>query len=112
MLPIVDFPSEVLSQIFGSKDSSYLVIKIWLCGSTTLNKKLSNGLARFDLSLHRFATCKFPRLVFEFYNLRHFALRSLKPLRSDPSDWTEVMKSLPKTLVSLSLHCPNSQHCL
>ena len=115
MLPIVDFPSEVLSQIFGSKYSSYLVIKIWLCGSSTLNKKLSNGLTYLDLALHQFATCRFPRLVFEFYNLRHFAISSSTFLRQSvhrQSDWTHIMKSLPKTLVSLHLDCPDSQHCL
>ena len=112
MLPIVDFPPEVLSQIFGSKYSSYLVIKIWLCGSSQLNKKLSNGLTYLNLALHQFATCKFPRLVFEFQNLRHFAIRSLKNMLNDPSDWTVVMKSLPKTLDSFYLHCPDSQHCL
>ena len=112
MHSIMDFPSEVLSQIFGSEYSSCLVIKIWLCGSSTLNKKLSNGLSRLDLSLHRFATCKFPRLVSEFGNLRQFAISSPDNLMNDPSHWTGAMKSLPKTLVSLSLSSPDCRHCL
>ena len=109
---IVDFPPEILSQIFGSEYTSYLVIRVWLCGSTSLNKKLSNGLSYLRLSLHRSATCKFPRLVSEFHNLRHFAMFSRSNLVSDPSDWARTIKSLPKTLVSLSLKSPSCHDCL
>ena len=108
MQQIMDFPPEILSQIFGSEYTSYLVIRIWLCGSTTLNKKLSNGLSFLNLSLHQFATCKYPRLVSEFHNLRHFAIASPSNLVSGLSDWTEVMKSLPNTLISLSISSRDS----
>ena len=112
MLPIVDFPPEVLSQIFGSDSTSYLVIKIWLCGSLKLNEKLSRGLSYLDVAVHRFATCKFPRLVFEFQNLRHFVIRSSNKLLSDPSHWTGIIKSLPKTLVSLTISSLDNDQCL
>ena len=109
---IVDFPPEILSQIFGSEYASFLVIRVWLCGSTTLNKKLSTGLSYLRLSLHHFATCKYPRLVSEFHNLRHFAITSRSNLVSDPSDWTRTMKSLPSTLISISIDSPDCEHCL
>lgn len=50
---VSDLPPYVLDQILGACDSSYVFIKLWLCGDRKLNDKLSMGLTLLDLKCHR-----------------------------------------------------------
>lgn len=107
-----DFPPEILDGILGSNDVSYVVIKLWLCGSLKLNEKLSRGLTFLQLDAHELSSCKLPRLVFELRSLRYLDVFSRTHLIGNAPKWSEAMKSLPNTLTSLTIICPDAANCL
>lgn len=108
MPKISDLPPFVIDQIVGNNDTSYVVIKLWLCGDSNLHNKLATGLTFLDLKLHRLGACLFPKVILQLQALRHFSLKTHSDLVKDSSHWSEIMQSLPSTLESLSL-CGTAQ---
>lgn len=92
---LADLPAEVLDLILYGKLQSYLVIDLWKCGSTRLCAKLASGVTYLDLKdLSSGSTSRYPKLVSNLRNLRHFSIdRSKAPLLSHPHDLTlELIK--------------------
>ena len=52
MQTIADLPPFAIDQIIGHRDTSYVVIKLWLCGFRKLHSKLSEGLTFLELRGH------------------------------------------------------------
>ena len=112
MFVISDFPPSVIDQIVGVQDTSYVVIKLWLCGNLNLNDKLSNGLTCLNLECHPLGDCRFPRLVSQLTSLRHLHIGSQANLVETEYDWPEIMRSLPSTLESLSIASDDAEGCI
>ena len=98
------FPGDIINQIVCNHDTSYVVIRLRLCGDTALNNKLSKCVTLIDLKRHPLSTCSVPRIVFELPSLRHLSLYSEDKLANQAQDWSVMMKSLPNTLESLSIY--------
>lgn len=105
LLILSDFPTDLIDPIIGHSDSSYLVIKLWLCGDKKFNSRIARGLTYLNLKAHRFSSSTFPRLISNLRSLRHLSISSENALQKSPSDWPEVIKSLPSSLKSLSFSC-------
>ena len=105
-------PGDIINQIVSNRDTSYVVIRLWLCGDKRLNNKLSKCVTLIDLKRHPLSTCSFPRIVFGLPSLRHLSLYSLDELANQAQDWSVMMKSLPNTLESLSIHSADWDHSL
>ena len=112
MFVISDFPPYVIDQIVGVQDTSYVVIKLWLCGNLNLNDKLSKGLTYLDLKCHQLGYCRFPRLISQLVSLRHLTIRSWGNLAQSPYDWPHIMRSLPNTLESLAITSYDFEHSI
>lgn len=96
-------PPHALDQILGQVACSYLVIRLWLCGDRKFNVKLSKGLSLLALNGHLFSDSPFPRLVFEFHQLRYLTVSSPKRLTRATFRWPEIVKMLPRSLESLTI---------
>ena len=112
MFVISDFPPYVIDQIVGVQDASYVVIKLWLCGNSKLNDKLSKGLTFLDLKCHPLGRCKFPRLISQLVSLRHLAIFSFSNLVETFHDWPKIMRSLPHTLEYLAITSYDFDDCI
>ena len=102
MLILSHLPAHIIAAIIGVRDTSYVVIKLWLCGSFQLNTKLSKGLTYLDLDCHQFGSFKLPRMIFQLTNLRHLSISS-PSLTTCNSEWPKIMRSLPQNLEFLSV---------
>lgn len=99
-----ELPAFTIDQILGHLDSSYLVIKLWLCGSTELNSKLAKGLTFLDLKPHPCLPCRIPLISSKLQALRYFSLSSeASVLAYHPLNMPQLLHSLPKTLEYLNL---------
>ena len=113
MTSISDLPPFALDQILGRRDTSYVIIKLWLCGDFKLQSKLATGLTFLELKNHPFGTCLVPAVISHLRSLRHLSLDSPSKLAKDSSDWSEILRSWPNSLESLSIRSTdNWQHCL
>ena len=112
MFVISDFPPYVIDQIVGVQDTSYVVIKLWLCGSFQLNTKLSKGLNYLRLKCHKLGECRFPRLISQLTSLRHLTIHSRGNLAESKHDWPEIMRSLPNRLELLAIVSDDFDYCI
>ena len=103
MLSLGALPPFVLDQIIGTRDTSYVVIKLWLCGNRKLHTKLSEGLTVLELKGHPHGTFCFPKLIKHLRSLRRFAISGGGSLIHDGDSHTSLIKSLPPTLGLLNI---------
>lgn len=104
MQVISDLPPHVIDQIIGNPDSSFVVIRLWLCGDKIFNDKLSKGVTLIDLKSHPLSTSTVPRIISQLRSLRHIKLYSSSGLVKEVKEWPGIMRSLPNTLESLAIH--------
>lgn len=110
---ISDLPSFVIDQIIGTRDTSYVVIKLWICGDFTLHNKLSNGITFLDLKSHPLRACRVPVVISHLRNLRHLSLYSRASFNKHPWKWRRIIRSWPNSIEFLSLYSSDQwQHCL
>lgn len=107
MQAISDLPPFVIDQILGFRDTSFVVIKLWLCGDKRFNAKLSEGLTYFHLQSHPYAKPKFPRIVSNLRSLRHFSIFAYGSL-APQHKWPGIVRSWPSSLESLAIHLMTS----
>ena len=113
MTSISDFPAFVLDQIIGTRDTSYVALKLWLSGDCKLRNKLAIGLTFIDLKCHPFGDCRVPKVISHLRSLRHISLYSPHSLVETTSEWPEIIRSWPSSLESLSIHSKDEwQQCL
>ena len=98
-----DFPPEVIDQIVGATDTSYVVVHLWKCGDRTLNSRLSKGVTLIDLKCHPLANCTVPRMISEFRSLRHLRLYSYGSMVKKERHWRTIFRSWPSTLEYLAI---------
>lgn len=112
MTLISSLPPFLIDQIIGTASTSYVVIKLWLCGDQNFNEKLSKGVTFIDLKSHPLSACEFPRIVSQLQSLRHLSLSTHQGLRDCYSNWPEVVRTFPNTLESLSLSFEDAGECV
>ena len=110
MLLLSDLAASVIGHILGQSDSSYLVIRLWLCGSKLLQRKLSTGVTFLDLKCHPLGSFPFPQVVSQLRQLRHISISTVLDLRQGPT-WPEILRSLPTTLESLAIAARDFRVC-
>lgn len=109
---LAHFPPDILGLILGSESSSFLVLRLWTCGNTILNSKLSTGLTFLCLKAMWSGHRGIPTLIQEFTSLRYLSLHSRAELLKNPADWQKVIKSFPRTLETLKLCSGDSKFAL
>ena len=97
-----NLPASVLGSMLESESYSFLVIRLWKCGSAVLNAKLASCVTRLQLKAELF-TCRFPRLILEMRGLRYLRVKSPGELTRNYSDWSSIAKNLPGSLEELRL---------
>ena len=103
MVSLCDLPPFVIDQVIGTRDTSYVVIKLWLCGNRQLHSKLSTGLTFLELQGHPLGTFCFPKLIKHLQSLRMFSIFCSGPLIRTGESPTSLIESLPPTLERLEL---------
>lgn len=99
---------EVLNLILGNESTSWMVLRLWKCGSTLLNAKLASAITYIDLRHSRLQEAQYPRFLSCFRHLRHLSLSSrLNLVSSTYPDLQREIEKLPKTLVSLTIESDN-----
>ena len=116
MTILSELSADVLGEIIDSSKSFYIFLRLWLCGSKTLNSKLAQGVTRIRL-VGKFPTpcfvlSKFPRSVLSLHNLRRLTVKSYYSLVESSLVWSDIIKSLPPTLERLHLSFPGSRLAL
>lgn len=96
ILPLANFPPELLGQILSRKHSSYLLIPLWRCGNRSLNEKLALGVDYVDLKDTRLtSTSRYPMLLSQLRHLRYLSLnRGTWFLLSSSRDLSEELQKL------------------
>ena len=112
MLKLANFPASILDHIIGNRDTSWVIIKLWLSGDRLLNEKLSQGLTYVHLTHRYFGSLKFPRLLFNLRGLRYLAIHSNTNLTEKLDEWPLIMSSLSQSLETLKLELPDALRCL
>lgn len=110
---LADYPPTLLSELFSSKHSSFLVLKLWLCGDATLNQKLRHCISRMHLKDGRTSTrSSFPKLLSQLSGLRHLTiLREDMRLAPSAALLLADLKTLPTLeLETLKLHCHEAKY--
>lgn len=103
------FPPEILNQILGTYSTSWLVIPLWLCGDRALQRKLAFGLTYVDLHAYDGgASFPFPRLLLQLRALRHLSVECSTFKLSNPTEWLDIIPSLPKSLETLIINADGS----
>ena len=105
MVSLCDLPPFVIDQVIGTRDTSYVVIKLWLCGNRQHHSKLSTGLTFLELQGHPLGTFCFPKLIKHLRSLRMFSISGNWSLIRKGEPHTSLIESLPPTLEHLTL-CP------
>lgn len=99
-------PPEVLGLIL---QGSALSAVLWQCGNSTLNGRLSSGMA--DLSLGFIPFKKeflLPQMVSGLRRLRQLTLYAPKDLLEDKRGWSNVLQMLPRSLEALTIDTTDS----
>ena len=104
MVSLCDLPPFVIDQVIGTRDTSYVVIKLWLCGNRQLHSKLSAGLTVLELYGNPFESFCFPKLIQHLRSLRTFVISGIGSLIRTGESPTSLVESLPPTLTKLHLH--------
>ena len=115
MTSFSDLPPFALDQIIGTRDTSYVVIKLWLCGDFKLHNKLSTGLTFLELKNHPYGAFTVPKVISHLQSLRHLSLHSRKELFNvyDTALCREAIRSWPSSLESLSIQSADTwKSCL
>ena len=114
MTILSELSADVLGEIIDSSKSFYMFLRLWLCGSKTLNSKIAQGVTRIRLegNFPNFVLSKFPRSVLSLHNLRRLTIKSDHSLAEDRFSLRDIIKSLPPTLERLHLSFPGSKHAL
>ena len=97
-----NLPASVLGSMLESESYSFLVIRLWKCGSSVLNTKLASCVTRLQLTAELF-TCRFPRLILEMRGLRYLRVKSPGELTKNSKNWSSIAKNLPRSLEELHL---------
>lgn len=106
---------DLLALIFASKQHSFLVLPLWLCGDVVLNRKLAQCITMIDLKDSREESKSlFPRLLFSFPNLRHLSLdRGYYNLGASIRELQQLLLQLPTSrLETLKIRCAEAQTVL
>lgn len=96
-------PSEILGVIFNGYSHSFLVIDLWMCGDSTLNKKLETGVTHLFLEQVSEVPKALPSVVYRLRSLRLLSVKSGSWLMKHPLDWPIARSRLPKTLETLNI---------
>lgn len=120
MKSLADLPSEVLGQLLSFSSTSYLVLALWKCGDSALNRKLLQGVTTLDLKRkdpvelideERVLAQPLPSLLFQLPNLRHVALDTgeYKMEVSAAALWAKLQKLPLAQLETLELNCSEAK---
>lgn len=103
MIPLAEFPPEVLAIIFAG-DASFLVINIWKCGSSVLNYKLQRSIESITLKDKRdWTTSRWPKCLTTFRQLKHLSVSKEGWLMPTPMALLHEMLQLPPTIETLEI---------
>ena len=116
MTILSELSADVLGEIIDSSKSFYMFLRLWLCGSKTLNSKIAQGVTRIRLEGNfpkpNFVLSKFPRSVLSLHNLRRLTIKAVRQFAESSLEWSDIIKLLPPTLERLHLSFPGSKHVL
>lgn len=102
-LKLATLPPDIIGNILNGYSHSFLVIDLWKCGDSTLNKCLASGLTHLFLEQDSPVPMSFPTVVYNLRALRSLSVTSSSWLAKHPMDWSEVRSKLPKSLETLKL---------
>ena len=106
------FPPEVLDLVLGTKTSSYLALRLWSCGNSILNSKLSSGITYINLKASWSLQIGFPSMLLNLPNLRYLSIKVKGNLMRHPLEWKGLILSLPSTLETLKFVCSDCDYIL
>ena len=95
----------MIDQIVGTTDTSFVVIKLWLCGNKRFNDKLSKGITLLDLKSHLYFGGRFPQIISQLHSLCHLSLHTTDDVYKLHGNWPDFVRSFPNTLETLSIWC-------
>lgn len=84
-----------------------MVLELWMTGDRTLQSKLRSAITHVRLTQFSGRPHRFPRLLSNFRSLRYLAIESSQILLN-PSEWQPVLRTLPPTLITLSIRSPDA----
>lgn len=99
--------------MIDSADSFDAFLRLWICGNTVLNQKLSKGVAKLGLYTSMPSRLlKFPRSILSLRNLRSLTIESKFQIIKDPLEWRNIVPLLPPSLETLRLCFFGAYHAL
>lgn len=105
---ISGLPASVLDLILSFTNVFPAFLSLWRCGDRHLRSKIASGLTSAHLARSYNKLSPIPSALFELRNLHSLLISSNLQLLKNPTHWTTVVQSLPQTLETLSLKCPDS----
>lgn len=100
---LYNLSADLLDLILRKSDLSHMVVKLWKCGSPSLNQALARSITFVDLRHTVLLPAKFPRMLSKLRSLRHLAIRSTSNLFETPEDGMLMLGMLPESLESLCI---------
>lgn len=110
--PLARLPPEILNQVISFKDTSHLILRLWKCGDTLLSSRLVKHATHLDLRHADHLPTQVPRMISLLGNLRFLLLQSKTSIMTQPHHWILVRETLPKTLETLRILCPDAESIL
>lgn len=107
-----NFPPELVGHVLNWEDASFLCVRLWLCGSTRLNTKLSACITTMNLASHWSLQFGLPSALYSLRSLRSLTLKSAGKLMRSPVEWSLALAKLPETLTSLDIASLDSSESL
>ena len=101
----LDFlPSELISHILSFDQLSFVGLKLYLCGSRVLQRKLERSITSVSLqSSLLFANRRIPKCLALFRSLSELCIKAPDIILYGPSPITEVLSQLSPTLTKLKI---------
>ena len=108
---LISLSAEVIGHLLSSSSHSHLVIPLWKCGDTLLNKKIASHVTNVDLKDRNWSsTSRYPKLLSSLRCLRSLSIdRGSSPLMTPYNAFSEEIRKLPSTLTNLAISCFGAQ---
>ena len=101
-------PGPILAEIFSGEHTSHLIINLWQCGDSLLNRKFAQDITYLDLkdTITKADTC-FPSVVFCLKNLRSLSIdRRLRNFEDSQHELASKLRQLEcSKLEILEIYC-------
>lgn len=100
---LASLPPEILVQVL-SQSSSFLVVTLWKCGDSRVNRKLASNVTSVDLKDERWwTTSRYPKMLSKLPKLRSLTIRRASGPLLPVEELETELKKLPSELQQLTI---------